>query len=212
MGLNKGLFGGSAPTRARVSGGSFGGGGLSVSLFEIEELRQVILDLPKHLQSRTLRRVLKKQTNIVLAEIKAVMPLGTAPEHLRHELKSQAGKTTNKGEMIRHGVGFPTRDELGIDASDLYYYPFAVEFGHAAPGRGSYAGQKPGKPGEPKAKRVNKNPPKDVAARPYIRNSWDRKESMMAANIEADTWEAIKALWEGRIKRGFKGMGREGAI
>ena len=32
--------------------------------------------------------------------------------------------------LIRLGIPFPTRDQLGISADDPYYYPTAVEFGH----------------------------------------------------------------------------------
>ena len=33
------------------------------------------------------------------------------------------------------GWAMPTREALGIDPTNPYYYPFAVEYGHPAPGR-----------------------------------------------------------------------------
>jgi len=39
-------------------------------------------------------------------------------------------KSANVKGMIRLGPENPTREALGIDAKDKYYYPYAVEFGH----------------------------------------------------------------------------------
>jgi hypothetical protein len=40
-------------------------------------------------------------------------------------------KSQGKPGLIRVGVVNPTREALGIDPDDKYYYPYAVEFGHA---------------------------------------------------------------------------------
>lgn len=139
--------------------------------------------MPKDLQKRVLRRVLRKQSEMVLTEIRAAMP----STNLENVMSAAAGKTTHRGGMIRDGIALPTRAELGISPSDKYYWPFALEYGHASPGSGLMAG-----------KEKNKSAPKDTPAYPYIRNSWDRKETQAANDIALETFHAMEEVWRGR--------------
>lgn len=162
--------------------------GASMNVSGLNGLRQALLELPNDLKKRTLRRVLRKQSKVVLAEIKAVMPRHPdSVVHLVDLMRVAAGKTTNKGEVIRDGAVYPTRAELGISADDPYYWPFALEYGHAPPGHGTVDSE--GK------KRKKKKTPRDTPAYPYVRNSYDRKEAQCANDIEIDSFEAIKAVW-----------------
>jgi len=172
--------------------------GVSLNLSGLTELRQALLEMPKDLQKRTLRRVLRKQSKMVLTEIKSVMPHGTAPIHLEEQLKVAAGKTTHRGAVVRDGVALPTRAELGISPDDKYFWPFALEYGHAAAGRGLQSGKK-----------KKKSAPKDTAPRPYIRNSWDRKETMAANDIALETFHAMEAVW---TQRGHKNVDTTGQL
>jgi hypothetical protein len=44
--------------------------------------------------------------------------------------KAKIRAASNNRKLIRIGIVNPERSELGISADDLYYYPYAVEFGH----------------------------------------------------------------------------------
>lgn len=169
--------------------------GASMNVSGLQGLRQALLEMPNDLKKRTLRRVLRKQSKVVLAEIKSVMPRHPdSAVHLADLMRVAAGKTTNKGEVIRDGAVYPTREELGISPKDPYYWPFALEYGHVLPyeRRASDAKRK---------RTENERSKLPVAPRPYVRNSWDRKESQAANSIEVDTFEAIKQVWSKSFTR-----------
>ena len=161
---------------------------MSVQFAGLKELKAALKGLEPKMQKRVLRRVLRKQSKTVLAAIKSRMPKSANDDgkHLVDALKVRAGKGS-KGYMT-DGVAFPERSEIGIDANDPYYWPFALEYGHASAGRGVYRGKG-------KKSRRQKSAPKDVAPRPYIRQAWDSNEALMAASIDQDTWREIEKMW-----------------
>ena len=77
-------------------------------------------------------------------------------------------------------LNFPTRAELGIDPKDPYYWPVALEYGHAFPGR---AGTMKGVPGESR----------EVRARPYVRNTVDQNTRREHTAMGRDIGKGIEA-------------------
>lgn len=171
---------------------------LKVNFVGLKELRASLNSLEPKLQRKVLRRVLRKQSKAVLVAIKAIMPKSDDEGvHLVDALKVRAGKS-RRGYMS-DGLVFPERTVIDISDDDPYYWPFALEYGHAAPGRGSFSNVSDiGKKGRSKGKVLKRRrgkAPKDVAPRPYIRRAWDHREALAGAQIEQDTFRELEKMW-----------------
>ena len=108
--------------------------------------------------------------------------------------KSEATFGSHRKGKIVVGVAFPTREELGIKPDDPYFYPAALEYGHAAPGYGRNA------PGVPALKR-GESSPKHVKPYPHIRPAIDNHIEAEKIRIGADLREEISAEFDKIMKR-----------
>lgn len=174
------------------------GAPVTVRFSGLKELRASLNSLEPKMQRKILRRVLRKQSKAILVAIKASMPKSDSEGvHLVDALKVRAGKS-RRGYMS-DGLVFPERSVIDIDENDPYYWPFALEYGHATPGRGSFSNVSDiGKKGRSKGKVLRRRrgkAPKDVAPRPYVRQAWDHREALAGAQIEQDTFRELEKMW-----------------
>lgn len=106
--------------------------GVDVSLLLIGEkgLQRKLDRLAPALQRRIVRKAAREAGRPILATAKTLCPVGLgAPgrKHLRDTLKMRAVKSRSSiGVKVQTG----TREELGIDPGDPYFWPAALEFGH----------------------------------------------------------------------------------
>lgn len=96
-----------------------------VSVLGDKALTRKLRALPYKMQGKAVRPAMRAAAKLALAPIKSQAPRRTGK--LAAGLKLRA----TKGRRGRVGVGIhtPPRDKLGIDPSDPYYYPAAVELG-----------------------------------------------------------------------------------
>lgn len=95
-------------------------------------------------------------------------------------LKLRAKKKRRRGEF-GVSVSFDTSKHPELvyqSGSQQYFVPAAVEYGHALPGRGG-----------------GKNPPKDVAAMPFLRPAFDSESPRAATVFETELRQVIDEAW-----------------
>ena len=175
------------------------GEALKLQLHGDKEFLRSLKTLDKRVQRKVLRQALRKNIRTALDSIKGRTPTGNEPDGLP-PLKSllKISTRTRRG-LLMAGVAIPTREELGIKQNDPYFWPFALEYGHALPGRGVHANTTDVRTRKGKRKgellRRRRKSLKDVAARPFIREGWDTVESNMAIRLIADMLNGIEKEW-----------------
>jgi HK97 gp10 family phage protein len=100
--------------------------GISIDLSGDKALLKKFATLGVSVEKKVLRKALRKGGKPVLAKAKQLVPVDKGL--LKRSLKLRAIKRSRREFGVRVMTG--TREELGIPASDPYYYPAAVELGH----------------------------------------------------------------------------------
>lgn len=102
-------------------------------LLGVPGLERKLKRLERATQRRIVRKALRESAKRVrvyvvtnLSGVKVNVDTGTLRDAFA---RGKIRGSTRRG-VIRVGIQFPERDELGIHADDPYYYPTAVEYGH----------------------------------------------------------------------------------
>lgn len=93
------------------------------------QLGKIVDRTQKTIVSGALRKEARRVKKRIVANIVARGLVDTGTMLAAYEGASIRSGGGNR-RFIRLGVENPTRAELGIQADDPYYYPYAVEFGH----------------------------------------------------------------------------------
>jgi len=109
--------------------------GIDISLLGDEALSKLLARLSGPVQRRVVSKAMRASAKRIQGHV--VSNLSGSPVHVRSgDLRAafsgarvRAGK--GKRGVIRLGIEWPTRDKLGIAADDPYFYPTAIEYGHA---------------------------------------------------------------------------------
>ncbi len=107
---------------------------IDLSLIGDKELRKAFKKMPLTFRRRILRKAFKEVAADILQDARSLVPVSADDQrkrggmHLRDTLKIENLKRT-KGKKIGVIVVTGTREELGIDPEDKYYYPAAIELG-----------------------------------------------------------------------------------
>ena len=108
---------------------------VDISVLGDKKLMRQLRRLAGPAQKKVVRKALREGGRPVLASTQAKVPVKTGA--LKNSLKLRAIKYKSRdrfGVAVRTG----TREQLGIDADDPYYYPMAVEVGTAKAPAHSY--------------------------------------------------------------------------
>lgn len=139
---------------------------VSIAFLGDKDLQRQLNRLEKRSATKVVTQALRasaKRTKTRLIQNLSGDPVGVRTGELRRAFqgaKIRAGK--RRRGLIRLGIVVPSRDELGISASDPHFYPYAVEYGHGA-----------------------------VQARPYIRPAVDEHYDAEIAAIGRDIGKRI---------------------
>lgn len=97
---------------------------MDAEVIGLEGFDRKLKDLEAKLAKKIVRQALRAGGKIVATKAKALVPVDTGA--LRKSIKVRAAKGRRGTIGIRVATG--TRQELGIDASDRWYYPAVVEY------------------------------------------------------------------------------------
>lgn len=90
-------------------------------------------------QKRAVRPALRKSNKRLKAHVVANLSGRVVKPRTGRWLRATIAAKVKAVKRSRGEIGtafaMPTREELGIDPGYEWYYPFAVEYGHPAPGR-----------------------------------------------------------------------------
>lgn len=173
--------------RGAVSGGG-GASAIAVQLrltgnWQLEQLFKTFADT---VRKRILRRVLRRAGE----RLRDYVVFAVSGQHLKQRTGTYAmawmgakmtGVTIHENR-VQIGVRFPTREEMGIRPDDPYFYPAAIEYGHAGGGRGTYKFMDAAS-GRARYRRVSKTAAKDVRPYPHVRPAVDEHAETEAARI-----------------------------
>lgn len=113
---------------------------VDISLLGDKELERKLAKLATPAsQKRAVRPALRNSNKRLKAHVVAnlsgqvVKPL--TGRWLRATTAAKVKAVKRSRQEIGTAFAMPTREELGIEPGDPFYYPFAVEYGHPAPGR-----------------------------------------------------------------------------
>jgi len=107
---------------------------IDIRAFGDKDLERQLGRIVDRTQKTIVAGALRKESNRVKKRIVAnIVTMGLVDEGIMlASFQSAKTKRARSGKnFIRLGVENPTRAALGIRADDPYYYPYAVEFGHA---------------------------------------------------------------------------------
>ena len=109
--------------------------GIDIRLFGDRELERKLERFERKVQRKMIARVFRDHLEVIRDRI--VRNLSGNPVHpdsgrLRNAMRSARKRAVSRRprQMIRIGIAWPTRAELGIDADDPHFFPAAIEFGH----------------------------------------------------------------------------------
>jgi len=158
----------------------------------VESLTAQLRALPQAAAKKIVREALAaaaaKIKAQILANIDAYLQRITGQYRAAWEKTTIASQPRRRGQ-VRMGIKYPEREDLGIGPRDPYYYPYAIEYGHAARGRG----------GRPKGRSRRDNhkkgvtAPKDVPAIPHVRPAVDEHADDLRRLISAEIVAGILA-------------------
>lgn len=103
-------------------------GMIDISILGDKKLTASFNKLALKTQKKFTRKALRAGAKVVQQEYKARVPVDTG--RLKRGIKVRAGKRSRRGISIN--IETPTRDKLGIEADDPYYYPAIIEYGGGA--------------------------------------------------------------------------------
>ena len=105
---------------------------IDISILGDKELQKKLDALEKGVAAKAVRPALRKESyrtrKRIVGNIQAEGLIKTGVMVAAYAAAKV--KSAGRRGIIRIGVENPTRAQLGIDADDQYYYPYAVEFGH----------------------------------------------------------------------------------
>jgi len=104
-------------------------GFIDISVLGDKKLQKQLKNIELKMQKKIVKKALRMGTKVVLARAKALVPVSlgnTQGKHLRDTLKIKA---FSKKGVFGSTVITGTREQLGIDANDRWYYPAHVELG-----------------------------------------------------------------------------------
>lgn len=160
---------------------------VDITLIGAPELQAKLQALDLAVQKRIVRAAFRKSARRIKQRI--ITNISGDPVEVRTGTYLAAWKATKiaaglqKRGRIRIGIRYPEREDLGIKPADPYYYPYAIEYGHASAGRGGR--RKDEKTG--RAKWRGRTPaPKDVSAIPHVRPAVDGHLTEELAVIKQD--------------------------
>ena len=114
------------------------GRGIDIRVLGSIELQRVLDSIPFKVQKKVLRPALRAAAKIVRKDVKRLAPKSDkrrrSGKHLKDTIRVRAGK--RKRGVTRIQVQTGSRAELGISATDKYYYPMAIEYGRRKTGSG----------------------------------------------------------------------------
>lgn len=141
-----------------------------VTITGMDGLIKKMAELPTKLRSKIARNAADIAANTILQAVLARTPIKSGK--LKAGIKKQAAR-------VRRGVGrlvtLPDRSVLGISPSDLYYWPAALEYGHASPGFGVYSSLT--------KKRVRRTGLKHIPSWSFLRSGFDAVEKIAGAQL-----------------------------
>lgn len=127
-------------------------------------------ELPNKLRNKIARDASIAAAQIIRQSVLAMTPVRTGK--LKAGIKIRAAR-------VRRGVGrlvlLPDRNTLGIDLKDPYFWPAAVEYGHASPGFGVFNAIT--------KKRRRRTGLKHIPARSFLRAGFDAVEKQAGAAL-----------------------------
>lgn len=136
---------------------------IDISLLGDREAERKLHRLDVALQRKIVRAALRLGARPVRDEAKRLAPVLTGKMRDTITIKALRARRGNFGVQVQTG----TRAQLGIEPNDPYYYPAAVEFGHAGPGHGLTPKERRRK------RRVEAS--KEIPANPFMRPALDNK-------------------------------------
>lgn len=101
---------------------------ITMKLIGDKKLARKFDKMPKRVQGRTVRRGLRAGAKLIQASALRLVPEDTGA--LAGTIKVRSGR--RRRGRINMIIVTGTRDELGIDSADPYYYPAVVEYGSEA--------------------------------------------------------------------------------
>ena len=159
-----------------MAGGEF----ITISVDGAKAVEKSLLNLEIKVGRKIVRTALRNGAKIVHKTAKANALANVGGElgpKIAKSLKVRAMTRMNLSNVgVKVQIDPKANDEFVYVTKDgnRYYIPNAVEFGHAFPGRGG-----------------GENPPKDVAADPYMRPAFDTEKDKVARRIENDIKNGI---------------------
>lgn len=109
---------------------------VDISMLGDKALVKALSKFEPRIQKKVVRGALRKSTtrlkrHLITNFSGRIVGRGPEPEHWREAQKATRNRMI---KASRHRIGaaipMPTRELLGIDPKDKYYYPYAVEYGH----------------------------------------------------------------------------------
>lgn len=127
-------------------------------------------------QKKFVRQALRKEAKIALKDVNArlarIITRPTPSEHrYREKMKKTKIKSAGRRGLIRIGIAFPTREELGIPAASRSFWPAAFEYGH---------------------KNIDGT---TTPARPHFRPEIDEKKAQRLGRIAASLKRSVEGEW-----------------
>lgn len=107
---------------------------IDISVTGDKELQRILNRLPDKLQKKIARNAIRKSAkrarDRIVANIRKLNLIKTGRLLAAFEYAPIRSQSSTPRSLIRIGVGFPYREQLGISPDDKYFYPAALEFGH----------------------------------------------------------------------------------
>lgn len=169
---------------------------IDISVLGAPELQRALDDMKRSAARRIVRESLKKQAGHVAVGAAMLSPVDTGRmRESIHVANAVGAKNGYFGASVKTG----TREELGIDPKDDYYYPAAVEFGqnyHLSAGDVRKAKKqafrrKAGRIAEGKGISHRVVPP-----RPFMRRSFDGRAPQAFKIILDEIARRIEKAWK----------------
>jgi len=175
-------------------GGATGGGGASAIAVRVGFSGNWALEqLFKTFADKVRKRIIRKALRRAAERMRDYIVFAVSGQHLQQRTGTYArawmgAKMTGVSiheDRVWVGLRFPTREEIGIAPDDAYFYPAAIEYGHAGGGRGTYRFLDAAS-GRRRYKRVSKTAAKDVRPYPHVRPAVDEHAAAEANTIIAE--------------------------
>jgi hypothetical protein len=114
---------------------------IDISLLGDAALERQLATMHDRIQKKVVRASMRAMMKIVKGRVVDKLsgaPINERTGNLRRAMAEQSVKTGRRSRTrITLSLPLPTRDELGIDPSDPWYYPAVLEYG--GPGHTEYA-------------------------------------------------------------------------